>query len=405
VDMDGFFAAVESIYHPEADGKPMAVAGDPKNRRGIILAKNQLAKKAGVKTAEPIWQAMRKCPDLLLLPPRHHLYEEYCEKANEIYERYTDLVQRASIDESYLDITGAPKLRKYGAGAMVADEIRDVIRSELRLTASVGVSFCKLFAKMGSELNKQDGTSVISRENYKSILYPLPVRAIMSVGGATEKTLASMGIATEKTLASMGIATVGQLAAVNEELLVKRPGKHGSLLYRYANGLDTEPVRRSEEQDEMKSIGNGMTFRRDLLTMEDIRLGILKLSDTVAYRLRKHNKKCYGIQVTIKDPELKVIDRQSKLEKPTNLAKTISETALAIVERTWKIGKPIRLLTVTAINLTSENDGGQMSLFDDPSAEIKQEKLERLIDGLKSQYGESAVKHASVLKNDLGIED
>ena len=304
------------------------------------------------------------------------------------------MVQRASIDESYLDITGAPKLRKYGAGAMVADEIRDVIRSELRLTVSVGVSFCKLFAKMGSELNKLNGTSVISRENYKSILYPLPVRAIMSVGGATEKTLVSMGI-----------STVGQLAAVNEELLVKRLGKHGSLLYRYANGLDTEPVRRSEEEDEMKSIGDGMTFRRDLLTMEDIRLGILKLSDTVAYRLRKHNKKCYGIQVAIKDPELKVIDRQSKLEKPTNLAKTISESALAIVERAWKIGKPIRLLTVTAINLTSENDGGQMNLFDDPSAEIKQEKLERLIDGLKSQYGESAVKHASVLKNDLGIED
>ncbi|MDR1320457.1 MAG: DNA polymerase IV, partial [Gracilibacteraceae bacterium] len=182
VDMDGFFAAVETLSHPETLGKPMAVAGDPENRRGIILAKNQLAKNAGVKTAEAIWQALRKCPGLILLPPHHELYAEYCEKANAIYELFTDRVERAGIDESYLDMTGAPKLREYGFGGRVADAIRAAVRAELKLTVSVGVSFCKVFAKLGSDLGKPDGVSVVTRDNYQKLLYPLPVRAMMFVG-------------------------------------------------------------------------------------------------------------------------------------------------------------------------------------------------------------------------------
>jgi len=391
VDMDGFFAAVEALSHPEAEGRPMAVAGDPEKRHGIILAKNQLAKKAGVKTAEPVWQALRKCPGLILLPPHHGLYSEYCELANGIYERFTDRVESASIDESYLDISGTPKLKALG-GAGTADEIRGTIRAELRITASVGVSFCKVFAKMGSELNKPDGTCVVSRENYKSLLYPLPVSAMLYVGRSTEKTLSAMGV-----------ATVGQLAALSEEILKSRLGKHGEMLYRYANGLDDSPVIRSEDHDEVKSVGNGMTFRRDLVTGEDISLGLLALSESVAYRLRKRGKKCYGVQVAIKDPEFNVIDRQVKLANPTNLAKTIHKTALDIVGRSWKTGAPIRLLTVTAINLTDESDGGQISLFDDPAADDKQEALERSLDALKRKYGKSVVKPAAILKNDLGI--
>jgi DNA polymerase-4 len=392
VDMDGFFAAVESLSHPEADGKPMAVAGDPENRRGIILAKNQLAKQAGVKTAEPIWQAMRKCPDLILLPPHHHLYAEYCELANAVYERFTDRVERAGIDESYLDVTGAPKLRG-GGGREVADEIRDAVRAELRLTVSVGVSFCKVFAKLGSDLNKPDGTSVITRDNYKALLYPLPARTLMSVGKVTEDKLHSAGV-----------RTIGQLAAMSEDAMHALLGKHGLLLYRYANGLDDEPVLRAEEQEDIKSVGNGMTFRRDLVSREDIRLGLRVLSESVAYRLRMRRMKCCGVQVSVKDPGFKVIDRQTRLRKPTNLAKILFETALQITERSWKIGEPIRLLTVTAINLTDEDDRGQLTLFDDDAADTsKQEALERSLDALKQRYGKSVVKPAALLKNDLGI--
>jgi DNA polymerase-4 len=392
--MDGFFAAVESLYHPEVEGKPMAVAGNPENRRGIILAKNELAKKVGVKTAEPIWQAERKCPGLILLPPHHELYAEFCEKANAIYERFTDRVERAGIDESYLDITGTPKLREYGDGGKVADEIRDTIRSELKLTVSVGVSFCKIFAKMGSDLDKPDGTSIISRQNYKETLYPLPVRAMMSVGKVTEQKLADIGI-----------HTVGQLALIGEDALYALLGKHGTALYRYVSGLDDDPVLCAEEQEDVKSVGNGMTFRRDLASREDIQLGLRSLSESVAYRLRKHKKKCYGVQVSIKDPELKVIDRQTQLTSPTCLAKTIYETALSIVERSWKIGKPIRLLTVTAINLVDESDGGQISLFDNDAGDTRQEALERTVDELKRKYGSGIIKSASLLKNDLGIDE
>ncbi|MDR0380742.1 MAG: DNA polymerase IV [Oscillospiraceae bacterium] len=395
VDMDGFFASVEALSHPETEGKPMAVAGDPENRRGIILAKNPLAKKAGVKTAEPIWQALRKCPGLILLPPHHDLYARYCEKANEIYGRFTDRVERAGIDESYLDITGTPKLREHGGdGGQVADEIRAAVRDELRLTVSVGVSFCKVFAKLGSDLNKPDGTSVITRANYAQRLYPLPVRAMMFVGGATEKALARLGV-----------GTVGQLAALGEETLTAVLGKHGALLYRYVHGLDDEPVLRAEEQEDIKSVGNGMTFRRDLVSRADVSLGLRMLSETVGYRLRKHGKRCGGVQVAIKDPALKVIDRQVQLAQPTNLAKTIHETALSIVERSWPAGKPIRLLTVTAIHLTDERDGGQLSLFHNTADTAKQEALERSLDALKEKFGKSVVKPASVLKNDLGIEE
>jgi len=392
--MDGFFAAVESLFHPEVDGKPMAVAGDPENRRGIILAKNEIAKTAGVKTAEPIWQAKHKCPELILLPPHHHLYAEYCEKANAIYQRYTDKVEQASIDESYLDITGTPKLREHGDGRKVADEIRDVIRAELKLTVSVGVSFCKIFAKMGSDLNKPNGTTVVTRETYKEILFKLPVRTLLSVGKVTEQTLADIGI-----------TTIGQLAKTSEKTLLSYLGKHGLLLYRYANGFDNEPVLCAEESEGIKSIGNGMTFKRDLVTREDVSLGLRTLSETVAYRLRKNKKKCNGVQVSIKDPELKVIDRQTQLPAPTHLAKTIYETAMKLVQRTWKAGKPIRLLTITAINLVGDEYNEQLCLFNETSEDDRQESLERTIDKLKQKYGKGIIKPAFVLKNDLGIDE
>jgi len=392
--MDGFFAAVERLSHPEVEGKPMAVAGDPENRRGIILAKNELAKKAGVVTAEPVWQAMRKCPGLILLAPHHDRYAEYCEKANAVYERYTDRVERAGIDESYLDITGTPKLRELGEGRKVADDIRCVIRTELKLTVSVGVSFCKIFAKVGSDLNKPDGTSVITRDNYKEVLYPLPVRSLMSVGKVTERALVDIGI-----------DTIGQLAGTSENTLISLLGKHGLLLHRYANGLDNEPVQRSEDSEDIKSVGNGMTFRRDLVSRDDIGMGLRALSETVAYRLRKHGKKCCGVQVSIKDPELKVIDRQTQLPEPTHLAKTIFDTAMELVQRSWKAGKPIRLLTVTAINLVGDDFGGQISLFGDSADNKRQESLELTKDKLRKRYGKGIIKPASVLKNDLGIDD
>ncbi|MDR3278200.1 MAG: DNA polymerase IV [Oscillospiraceae bacterium] len=392
VDMDGFFASVEALSHPETANKPMAVCGDPEKRRGIILAKNQLAKQTGVKTAEPIWEAVRKCPDLILLPPHRDLYEEYCEKANAIYERFTGQVELAGIDESYLDVTGLLGMSAYGVE--IADALRGAVKKELGLTVSVGVSFCKAFAKMGSDLKKPDSTNLITRENYRQLLYPLPVDAMMSVGKVTATALANIGV-----------HTVGQLAALSEETLVTLFGKHGHTLYNNANGLDREPVIRTEDLQDPKSIGNSLTFRRDLVSREDVSAGLHALSESVAYRLRKHGKKCYGVQISIKDASLKVIDRQTTLTQPTHLEKAIYEVAFALVLQSWKIGIPIRLLSVTAINLTDERDGGQTSLFDDARDTAKQEKLAQAIDALKLRYGKSVIKSASILKNDLGIDE
>lgn len=392
VDMNAFFASVEALSHPEVDGKPMAVCGDPENRRGIILAKNEIAKRAGVKTAETIWSAKQKCPDLILLPPHHDLYVEYSVKANEIYGRFTDLVECAGIDESYLDITGSMHL--FGGGEAVASRIRETVREELKLTVSVGVSFCKIFAKLGSDYKKPDAQTLISRENYKELLYPLPVTDLMFVGRATAKSLETIGV-----------TTIGQLAALSGETLVSRLGKHGKLLYTYAQGLDNEPVRRTEDSDEVKSIGNGMTFKRDLVSMDDIHTGLLTLSESVGYRLRKRKLKCCGIQVAIKDPFLKTIDRQKQLQKPTHITREIYEAALELVKRSWRIGNPIRLLTVNAINLVDEHGTQQLTLFGADRDDEKQEALNLSTDKLKKKYGRTVVKPAAILKNDLGIGD
>lgn len=392
VDMNAFFASVEALSHPETEGKPMAVCGDPENRRGIILAKNELAKKAGVKTAETIWSARQKCPDLILLPPHHNLYVEYSFKANEIYGRFTDMVESAGIDESYLDVTGSMHL--FGGGEAVAAKIRETVREELKLTVSVGISFCKVFAKLGSDYKKPDAQTAICRENYKELLYPLPVTDLMFVGKATAKSLETIGV-----------TTIGQLAAISEETLVYRLGKHGKLLYTYAQGLDSEPVRRTEDLDEVKSVGNGMTFRRDLISMDDIHAGLLTLSESVGYRLRKRKLKCCGVQVAIKDPFLKTIDRQQQLPKPTHITREIYEAALELVKRAWRIGSPIRLLTVTAINLIDENESEQLTLFGGDKSGEKREALDNSTDKLKKKYGRTVVKPAAVLKNDLGIDE
>ena len=390
VDMNAFFASVETLFHPEVEGRPMAVAGNPENRHGIILAKNELAKKAGVKTAETIWNAKKKCPGLLLLPPHHSLYQEYCEKANNIYEQFTDLVEQAGIDESYLDVTGTTHL--FGSGEQIANSIRQAVKDQLGLTVSVGVSFCKVFAKMGSDLRKPDFTNVISRENYKEIIYPLPVTDLMFVGKATAKQLNDMGV-----------RTLGELARLEEPLLTRHFGKHGQTLYTYVHGLDDQPVIRAENAQDVQSVGNSLTFKRNLITKNDVSLGMKTLSESVAYRLRKHEKKCQGVQIAIKTPDFKTLERQVQLEYPTHLTKTIYSAAMDLALKWWKEGQPIRLLSVTAINLVDTDASRQISMFE-TGQDTKQEALERALDSLKDTYGKTVVKPASKIKNDLGIK-
>ncbi len=391
-DMNAFFASVELLEHPELRDKPMAVCGNPKNRHGIIVAKNEIARKAGVKTAETIWQAKRKCPDLRIVAPHHEKYAFYNKMINEIYYRYTDMVEPFSIDESWLDVTAS--LNLFGSGKDIANSIRNVVKSELGLTLSVGVSFNKIFAKMGSEYKKPDATTVITRENFRSILWPLPVGEMFFVGKGMETKLIAAGI-----------LTIGDLAAADRQFLYNMLGKHGVMVHDYANGLDNEPVAFAWEKRKIKSVGNGLTFKRDLTSRDDIVTAATALSDTVAGRLRKYQMKAGGIKVEIKDPYFKSISRQKQLEVPTNLTDEISRAAQELILNSWKFNTKIRLLTVTGINLIDENDDQQLSLFlIDCEKREKAEKLERTIDEIRSKYGKKAVNFGQIIQNDIGID-
>lgn len=391
-DMNAFFASVELLDYPELRNVPMAVCGNPENRHGIILAKNELAKQAGVVTAETIWQAKRKCPDLQTVPPNHDKYSKYSRLINEIYYRYTDMVEPFSIDESWLDVTNSRAL--FGNGRQIADAIRATAKAELNLTLSVGVSFNKIFAKMGSEYKKPDATTEITVDNYKDILWPLPVSQMFFVGRVTTETLLRMGI-----------RTIGDLAVSDRTHLVNSLGKHGGMLHDYANGLDDEPVRRADDHPLLKSVGNGITFTRNLTTEDDILTAVIGLSDTVAARLRKHKLKARGVKTDIKDAGFKTVSRQKQLPCPTNLTKEIADAAFSLIKASFSRGTEIRLITVTAINIELEDEDSQLCFFEDVGAAAREtdEKLERTIDVIRERFGREAITYGGILGNDIGI--
>ena len=391
-DMNGFFASVELLDYPQLKDKPMAVCGSPENRHGIILAKNEIAKKYGVVTAETLWQARKKCPELQVVPPHHDKYKHYSRMINDIYLRFTDMVEPFSVDESWLDVTASRQL--FGTGREIADTIRQTVKKELGLTLSAGVSFNKIFAKMGSDYKKPDATTVITRENFMNILWPLDIREMFFVGKATADKLNEYGI-----------RTIGELALADRQMVMAMLGRQGGVIHDYANGLDTTPVLRFDQLEKVKSIGNGTTFRRNLQGEKDIRTAVTGLSDTVAARLRSHKMKAFGVKVDIKDPDLKVISRQQQLDNPANITDIIADTAMSIIRKSWKMRDPIRMLTITAINLCDENQAQQLSLFADENVLAeKGEKVERAIDDIRKKFGTDAIKFGSVIGNDIGLD-
>ena len=392
-DCNGFYASCEQLKHPELKKVPMAVCGDPESRHGIILAKNELAKGFGVKTAETIREARAKCPELVLVPPHHEEYARWSKVVNAIYQRYTEQVEPFGIDESWLDVTGSRTL--FGDGKTIADRLRREVREETGLTISVGVSFNKIFAKLGSDHKKPDATTVIGREDMPYLVWPKPADALLFVGSRVKLTLAGMGI-----------RTIGQIALADKEALRARLGKLGEQLWEYANGLDESPVASIYDARPVKSVGNGMTFRRDLTGWEDAGMGIRALADEVAGRMRREGVKCRTVQLTIKDPSLRVITRQRGLERPTHLASVLAGTCMELLRDNWEERKPIRMLTVTALQLvTPEEETEQLRMFDEEDAEKrkKREELESAVDAIRSRYGRGAIHAAELLQNDLGI--
>ena len=382
-DLNCFFASVELLDKPALWDVPVAVCGDPKSRHGIILAKNEPAKKRGVQTAETVWQAKKKCPVLVLLPPHHELYEVYSRRVNEIYGRFTDLVEPFGIDESWLDVTGS--LHLFGGDARaLADRIRAAVKAETGLTVSVGVSFNKVFAKLGSDLKKPDATTVIPPEGWRDIVWPLPVGDMLFAGRSTQRVLGQYGI-----------ETIGQLAACPEEMAEQLLGKMGGQLWRYANGLDNSPVRPGHQREPVKSVGNGTTFPADLVRWEQIRQGLAPLCDSVATRLRKQRLYAGGVSVTLKGADFKTVSRQTRLDEPTHLMRDIWETAQELARQIWKAPTPIRAMTVTALYVTEDGQAyRQLDLLGQASAKRseRQEKLESAVDAIREKYGSGAIR-------------
>ena len=358
-DLNSFYASVELLDHPELRHLPVAVCGDPESRHGIILAKNEPAKKFQVKTAETIWQAKRKCPDLVLLPAHHSVYREFSQKINRMYQDYTDLVEPFGIDESWLDVSGT--LHLFGGDPVaLADEIRRRMRQEFGLTISVGVSFNKIFAKLGSDYKKPDATTWISRDNYQRLVWPLPVTDLLYVGRSAAETLERVGV-----------RTIGDLAC----------------------GLDRSPVAPAGQYTPPKSVGNGNTFAHNLQSREEIQAGIVQLADQVGARLRRHRMKCTGVALQIRDPDFRDISRQKRLEVPTCLGREIAREAMELADGCWNMQKPVRALTVTAIYLIPEDQAAvQQTLFGDQGAEQRErlEKLAHAMDAIRDKYGKLA---------------
>jgi len=390
-DCNSFFASVETVLDPALGAGPMAVCGDPESRHGIILAKNEAAKRFGVQTAETIWQAKRKCPQLRLAKPHYEAYRAFSRRVNAIYERYTDLVEPFGIDESWLDITGSMHL--FGTPREIADRLRAEVRAETGLTISVGVSFNKVFAKLGSDYKKPDATTVIAREDMERIVWPLPVGALLYVGSAARRELSGLCI-----------ETIGQLARADRAMLARRLGQAGEMLHDYANGLDSSPVRPAGEEREVKSIGNGSTFRRDLVGEADVRVGIAVLADEVAARMRRKGFCCRTVQLSIKDTTLHTITRRKTLERPTSLARELTEACLAIWRSEWNARRPVRMLTVTAMNLLpaeSEYEE-QISFFGESVGDReRQRRLEQTVDALRDKFGQGALTSAAALASDF----
>lgn len=381
-DLNSFFASVELLDKPTLRDVPVAVCGDPKSRHGIILAKNEPAKKMGVKTAETLWQARKKCPALVLLPPHHRLYEEYSRRVNEIYDRFTDLVEPFGIDESWLDVTGSLHLFG-GDGEALADRIRATIREETGLTVSVGVSFNKVFAKLGSDMKKPDATTVIPAEGWQSMVWPLPLGDMLFAGRT----------ATE-TLRKYGVETVGQLAACDPALPEQLLGKMGLQLWQYANGMDKSPVKPRHAAEPVKSVGNGTTFPQNLVRWEQLRAGLLPLCDSVATRLRQQGLYAGGVSLSIKDASFKTVSRQIRLDAPTHLMRDIHRTAMQLAGQLWKPPTPVRAMTVTALYVTEDGDAfRQLDLLGGAAQERsqRQEKLEGTMDAIRRKYGRGAI--------------
>lgn len=390
-DLNSFYASVEMMLDPKLKGKAVAVCGSTEDRHGIVLAKSELAKKAGVKTGMVNWEARQLCKDLIVVPPQYDQYLKYSKLTQSIYHRFTDQVEPFGMDECWMDVTGSQGV--YGDAMTIAETIRSAVREELGLTVSIGVSFNKIFAKLGSDMKKPDAITQIRREDFMEKVWPLEASEMIYCGRATTAKLAKYGI-----------HTIGQVAATDPLLLKQWFGVNGLALWRYANGTDTSRVCHKDFVSPVKSIGHGITCVADLEDGDEVHKVILALSQDIGHRLRVHELSARGVQVYVRGNDLLGAQFQCKLPFTTQLPSEIATSAFRVFRDKYTWGSKVRAVTVRAIDLVPQSSPQQISLFVDGVKIEKRERLQDAIEQLRDRFGKHAITYGALI-GDLKMPD
>lgn len=385
VDCNKFYASVECLHRPEIRNLPVIVGGDAELRHGIVLTKNDIASKYDIKTGEAIWQARQKCPGLVVVKPNFRLYMRFSKLARDIYGDYTDQIEPFGLDECWLDVSGSGA---FGDGAAIAEEIRKRVKFELGITVSIGVSYNKIFAKLGSDYKKPDAVTQFSRQNFKEFVWPLPASDLLYVGHSTMKRLTNCGI-----------YTIGDIANCTPEYMHMLLGKAGYMLHSFANGRDNEPVARADETAVIKSIGNSSTAPRDLENDNDVKIMMYVLAESVARRMREQGFRCKTVCISVRDNELCCFTRQCKLAKYSANTKDIAEKSIELFRKNYNWLRPVRSVGISCTDFEHENSIFQLDFYDSYEKRVKAESLDKTVDGLKSRFGNFCIQRGLMLSD------
>ena len=386
-DLNAFYASVEMMLDRSLRGKAVAVCGSTEERHGIVLAKSELAKKAGIKTGMVNWEARRLCPKLIMVPPQYEEYLKVSQLVRAIYYRYTDQVEPFGMDESWLDVSGSACM---GTGEEIAEEIRQAVKEELGLTVSIGVSFNKIFAKLGSDMKKPDAITVITEDNFKEKVWPLPASDMIYVGPATSRKLRKYGV-----------ITIGDIAETSPQMMQRWFGVNGLALLNFASGLDNSRVMHKEYESQVKSVGHGITCNKDVDSEEEAWLVLLALSQDIGHRLRIHDLAAGGVQLTVKDKDLDYRQCQTQMRLPTQSPLEIAQEARRLLHCNYRWDKPVRALTVRGINLASQKNPLQWDFFNDAARHEKRQTADDTVDMLRGRFGMNCIFPSSLVKHTL----
>lgn len=385
IDINHCYAQIEEMRCPELRNVPMAVGGHEEKRHGIILAKNDIAKKLGIKTGESLREAKEKCPDLLIIPPDYDAYIYYTNAVKKIYYEYSDCVESFGLDEAWIDYTNSEHL--FGDSVQCAASIQKRVLQEIGLTVSVGVSWNKVFAKLGSDMKKPYGLTVITKENYKDTVWPLPAEDLMYVGPATSHKLHGRGI-----------LTIGDLAQYPVVYLKKAMGVAGEMIHAFANGLDTSTVSKTAYQAPIKSIGNAITMVHDVSSLEEIRPVYYVLCEAVASRLREAGMEGDTISISLRNADLNWFVMQRKRAQKTNVSSEIMAEAESMLAA-YDFISPLRAVGISVSSLSKDNGTRQLSLFQDEERHEKDRRIDQAMDDIRDHYGFYAIRRACTLKD------